>query len=90
VLAKGSLVDEVSRLKQQAGQDMITYGGASFAAALVKHGLIDEYHLFINPVSIGRGLSIFKEIESTRNLALKHSRAFPCGIVALCYKPNLA
>lgn len=89
VLATGSLVDEVSRLKQQAGKDMITYGGASFASALVKHGLIDEYHLFVNPVSIGCGLSIFKEIESPHNLALKHSMAFPCGIVALCYVPKL-
>ena len=90
VLATGSLVDEVSRLKQQPGKDMITYGGASFAAALVKHGLIDEYHLFINPVAIGRGFSIFKEISSQHNLSLKYSRAFPCGIVALFYEPNLA
>ena len=89
VLAKGSLVDEISRLKRQSGQDMITYGGASFASALVKHGLIDEYHLFINPVAIGRGLTIFKAIENPQNLALKYSRAFPCGIVALYYIPKV-
>lgn len=87
VLAKGDLVEEVNRLKMQAGGDMIVYGGATFVSALIKHGLIDEYHLFINPAAIGSGLSIFKELEVQQKLQLKHTRAFACGIVALCYQP---
>jgi dihydrofolate reductase len=88
VLAKGDLVEEITNLKQQAGQDIIAYGGATFVSALIKHGLIDEYHLFINPVALGNGLPIFQELESRQNLTLVQSRSFDCGIVVLCYKPK--
>ena len=88
VLAKGDLVDEITRLKTQAGQDIIAYGGATFVSALVKHGLIDEYHLFINPTAIGHGLSIFKELDGKQNLTLVKATAFDCGIVVLQYEPK--
>jgi dihydrofolate reductase len=88
VLAKGDLVDEITKLKQQAGQDIIAYGGATFVSALVKHNLIDEYHLFINPAAIGSGLSIFKALDRQQNLALVKATVFSCGIVVLNYEPN--
>lgn len=88
ILAKGDLVEEITKLKQQDGQDIIAYGGANFVAALIKHGLIDEYHLFINPTAIGSGLSIFKELDSKQNLKLVKSTAFDCGIVVLHYQPK--
>jgi len=85
VLAKGSLVDEITKLKKQVGKDIIVYGGATFVSALIKEGLIDEYHLFIDPVAIGKGMTIFKELDSNRNLTLVKSTAFECGIVVLNY-----
>jgi len=63
VLAKGDLVDEITKLKKQNGKDIIAYGGATFVSALIKQGLIDEFHLFINPTAIGNGLTIFKELD---------------------------
>ncbi len=53
VLAKGDLVGEMIKLKQQPGKNIIAYGGATFVSALIKEGLIDEYHLFVNPTAIG-------------------------------------
>ena len=50
-LAKGDLVDEIKKLKNQSGKDMIVYGGSSFVSAIIKEGLIDEFHLFVNPVA---------------------------------------
>jgi dihydrofolate reductase len=88
VLAKGNLVDEVTKLKKQAGQDIIAYGGATFVSALIKHGLIDEFHLFINPTAIGNGMTIFKELGSKQNLTLVKSTSFDCGIVVLHYQPK--
>ena len=88
VLAKGDLVDEITKLKKQNGQDIIAYGGATFVSALIKQGLIDEYHLFINPVTLGAGMTIFKDLDSKQNLTLKKSVAFTCGIVVLCYEPK--
>jgi dihydrofolate reductase len=88
VLAKGDLVDEITKLKKRAGNDIIAYGGATFVSALIKHGLIDEYHLFINPTAIGNGMTIFKELDSKQNLTLVESASFDCGIVVLNYKPK--
>lgn len=88
VLAKGDLVDEITKLKKQEGKDIIAYGGATFVSALIKHGLIDEFHLFINPTAIGNGMSIFKELDSKQNLILVKSTSFACGIVVLNYEPK--
>ena len=86
VLAKGDLVDEIMGLKKQAGSDIIAYGGGTFVSSLIKANLIDEYHLFINPVAVGSGMTIFKGLENRLNLKLKKSLSFPCGIVVLCYE----
>lgn len=86
VVASGDLVDEISKLKAQNGQDIIAYGGSSFVSSLIKHGLIDEFHLFINPVAIGTGMPIFQDLPSMQKLALVESRAFACGIVLLKYR----
>ena len=88
VLAKGDVVDEITRLKNQAGGDIIAYGGATFVSALVKHNLIDEYHLFINPTAIGKGLSIFQTLDTKQNLQLVQATPFECGIVVLKYEPQ--
>lgn len=86
VLAKGNLVDEIMQLKQQAGADLIAYGGATFVSALIQHSLIDEYHLFINPTALGQGKAIFAGLNEPQNLNLKKSTAFECGIVVLNYE----
>ncbi len=88
VLAKGDLVDEITKLKNQAGQDIIAYGGATFDSDLIKHGLIDEFHLFVNPAAIGNGMAIFKEVDDKQNLRLVKSIPFDCGIVLLHYEPK--
>ncbi|MFZ6028575.1 MAG: dihydrofolate reductase family protein [Chloroflexota bacterium] len=88
LLAKGDLVDEMLHLKRQNGGDLIVYGGAAFVSALIKHRLIDEFHLFVNPVAIGSGLAVFNELNGAQSLALKQARAFACGIVVLAYKPT--
>lgn len=85
VLAKGDLVDEITRLKGQAGGDIIAYGGASFVSALIQHDLIDEYHLFVNPVALGTGMPIFQALDRPRRLVLEKATAFTCGIVLIRY-----
>lgn len=87
-LAKGDLVEEVTKLKSENGKDIIVYGGAGFMSNLIKHNLIDEYHLFINPAIIANGMPIFKEIGQKLNLKLVKSSPFSCGIVVLTYQPG--
>lgn len=89
-LAKGDLADEIRTLKNQNGGDIIVYGGATFVSALIKAGIIDEFNLFVNPIAIGNGMSVFKELSSRQQLTLVQSKSFKSGIVATVYKPKNA
>ena len=85
-IARGDLIEEVSKIKSQNGRDIIVYGGASFDSCLIKEKLIDEFYLFINPVAIGNGMTIFKDLNEIQKYTLIESKAFECGIVLLRYK----
>jgi dihydrofolate reductase len=87
IMATGELAEEISKLKNQDGKDLIVYGGASFVSSLIKGGHIDEYHLFVNPSVIGDGLTIFNEVEQKRSLTLVKAIPFACGIVLHLYEP---
>src|SRR6266540_5587131 len=80
-LAKGDIVAEINKLKRQDGKDIIVYGGADFVSSLIKNNLIDEYHLFINPTAIGKGLPIFGKSGNYSKLKLVSSTAYECGII---------
>jgi dihydrofolate reductase len=82
VLAKGDFVDEINKLKNQNGKDIIVYGGATFVSSLIKAGLIDEFHLLVNPTALGDGMTIFKELDTKSNLILATSASYGCGIGA--------
>ena len=86
VVANGDLIEEVNKLKNQKGKDMIVFGGGKFVSSLIKKGLIDEYHLFINPVALGEGMPIFQDLDHRQNVTLQNSQVFECGIVVLKYK----
>jgi dihydrofolate reductase len=88
VIAKGDYVEYINGLKEKSGKDIIVYGGADFVSSLVRKNLIDEYHLFINPSSIGTGMTIFNNIDDKLNLKLIESNAFECGIVMNKYIPT--
>lgn len=86
-IATGDLNEEITKLKsQEGGGDIIVYGGASFDSSLIKENLIDEYYLFVNPVAIGNGKSIFKDLKEIRKLSLVESIAFESGTVLLHYE----
>jgi dihydrofolate reductase len=81
------IVADVEELKNKPGGDIITYGGSSFAGALIKNNLVDEYHLFFNPAAIGTGMPIFNMLDSRLALQLANAEHFDCGIAVLCYNP---
>lgn len=86
VVASGDLVEEVTRLKEEEGGDLIAYGGSAFVSDLIRHGLVDEMNLFVNPVAIGAGMPIFGELDGKRAFVLETARPFPCGIALLRYR----
>jgi len=86
-LAGRELVAEVTDLKNQEGGYLMAYGGATFVASLIKHGLIDEIYLFVNPVALGQGMNIFDELDLHQKMVLQKATKFDCGIVVLQYEP---
>lgn len=86
-ISNGEMAEEITKLKNKAGKDIIAYGGGSFVSALIKNKLIDELHLFINPSAIGHGLPIFKELTSVQKFKVVDVKKFDCGIITLIYKP---
>jgi dihydrofolate reductase len=80
------LATEVLRLKNLPGRNMIAYGGATFANALVRTGLIDEYHFIVNPAILGKGVSIFTKMNDILLLTPSSARVYPSGITVLVYK----
>ena len=84
---RGDLAAGIAHLKEQPGKDIYAHGGASFARSLIAADLVDEYHLVIHSVVIGRGLAIFSGLPQSRDLELMQSRSFPKGAVANIYRP---
>lgn len=84
-LATGNLAEEVNRLKNQPGPDLMVYGGSEFVSNLIKERLIDEFHLLVNPTALGKGLPVFESLEAIQQLKLVKAKAFNCGIVLMHY-----
>lgn len=83
----GDLREEIERLKQEEGKDMLAHGGASFAQSLVREGLVDEYRLLVHPIALGSGKSLFAHLRERRELTLLQAIRFPRGAVIHVYRP---
>jgi dihydrofolate reductase len=84
-LARRPLVEEVNTLKAESGRDLIAFGGAGFAAALIANDLVDEYQFYVNPVALREGLSIFKLRDVDSKLELREAEGYACGIAVARY-----
>jgi dihydrofolate reductase len=80
-----NLAEEVTRLKQQPGGDLAV-GGANIASSLQKLGLVDEYHLFVAPIALGRGVPLWPADGGDVRLRLLETHAFGSGVLFLRYE----
>ena len=65
-LVRDDAAKTIAALKAEDGKDMLVFGGPTFASSLVRADLIDEFNFFINPVVLGRGVSMFKDLDDWR------------------------
>jgi dihydrofolate reductase len=84
---RGELREEIERLKQEDGKDILAHGGASFAQSLVEEGLIDEYRLLVHPIVLGSGKALFARLPERTELTLQQAIRFPSGAVIHVYRP---
>jgi dihydrofolate reductase len=78
--------DEILKLKQAEGREIIIFGSPSISHLLTQENLIDDYWLFINPILLGQGIPMFKDIKKRSKLQLLKSHAFSSGVVCLHYE----
>ena len=85
-IVRTGLQNEVLKLKQEQGKNMMT-GGVNLASQMAELGLIDEYYLLVHPIVVGGGTRLFDGINLQEKLQLKlvESTVFKSGVVALRY-----
>jgi dihydrofolate reductase len=85
-IVRTSLEDEILKLKQEPGKDILT-GGVTIPSQLAELGLIDEYRIVVHPIVVGEGRRLFEGINLQEKLRLKlvGSTVFKSGSVALRY-----
>ena len=86
-IARGDLATEISELKRGEGNDLLAWGGATFAQSLSKLGLVDEYRLVLQPVALGDGLPLFKDLAEPLNLELIDAQTYDTGASLHVYRP---
>jgi dihydrofolate reductase len=79
--------NEIARLKQESGKDLLAHGGARFARYLTSSGLIDEYWLVVHPVALGSGLRLFADLSAPIRFKLIDRTAFESGVTVMTFQP---
>ena len=79
---------EVTRLKKENGKNIIAWGGANFAANLIKLDLVDEYRFALNPTILTEGKSLFDNLEHRKKLELIDSKPLKSGLIVVRYQPQ--
>ena len=88
-LNKEIVANDVLGLKRQPGKNMVIYGSGSIVSAFMNLGLIDEYHLLVNPVVLGSGKRLFKNLQDIHKLKLARTKTFSNGVVLLQYNSDI-
>lgn len=87
-LIKSNVVQEIKKLKKNK-QKMLVYGSAELIETLMRHNLVDEYHLMVFPIVLGTGKHLFKEDIDQKALKLIDSQVTDSGIVISSYVPDM-
>jgi dihydrofolate reductase len=85
-LIKDNIAEEVAKLKQQPGKDLVIFGSPSLAHNFMQLNLIDGYQLTVTPVLLGQGIPLFKNIKDQTKLTLLEAKTFNSGAMALHYE----
>jgi dihydrofolate reductase len=79
------LSDSINEIKKGEGNEILLFGSPTATHALMQEGLIDGYWLFVNPIILGQGISLFAGDNNKTKLKVTATRQFDCGVVELSY-----
>jgi len=82
----GNVVEEVLALREKIEGEIVVHGSRTLAQSLLEHNLVDELHLMVFPIILGRGERLFGEMRSKIAAKLIDSKIVGNGVVILVYK----
>ncbi len=84
-LLKGDVAEEVARLREQPGKDILVLGSGELLRGLMRHGLVDQYMLLIHPLVLGTGQRLFDDGVPESGLRLEDSKTTSTGVIVATY-----
>jgi dihydrofolate reductase len=87
-IARGGLAEEIAALRDQAGGEIIAWGGARFAQSLSRAGLIDEYAIITRPVAYGGGQPLFRDLGDALEIDVLATTVYTGGTALHLYVPR--
>jgi dihydrofolate reductase len=88
VIISRNIVEEVRKIKEQPGKDILIFGSPSVSKLLMEKGLIDSYWIFVNPVLFCNGISLFTGLKNKMNFKVAGTKMFVNGEIAINYVPG--
>ena len=87
-LIKENVAEEIEKLKNQPGKDIVISGSATLVRSLLSYGLLDDLKLMIHSIVVGGGKRLFDDEAETEPLELVNSKNFSTGVLYLTYRPG--
>jgi dihydrofolate reductase len=85
-VVKGDLIEEVKKIKNETGSDILIFGSGTIVSQLTDAGLIDEYQIVVHPLVLGSGRTMFEGMKNKVKLKLTNQRSFKNGNMLLYYQ----
>ncbi len=86
-LLREDVAGQVAELKEQPGRYLLKYGTGSLDGTLMTNGLVDEFRIWLVPVTNPPGERLFEYVRDA-SLTLTGTRTFSSGVVVLTYVPQ--
>ncbi len=87
-IKSGYTIEEIMKLKEQPGQNIHLIGSYKLVQNLMSENLIDEYKLYLYPLTLGKGKRLFEQEAAEQNLKLIVAKQFASGVIAATYQVN--
>jgi dihydrofolate reductase len=84
---EGDVAEEVAKLKDQPGKNIVVLGSGELVQTLIDNDLVDEYSLTVYPILLGGGKRLFRDADQVRSLTLVDSKPTTTGGLMLTYQP---
>lgn len=89
VLLKEIIPKEILKMKQRSGKDIVIFGSGSIVSSFARYGLIDEYQFIVNPIAIGKGKTLFRNLKDRIKFRLLRTKRFSSGNILAVYQPEI-